>query len=112
MIIPFVLMLSACGGIKETPPAYVLTPPAIRVTITRENCPSIEAQVGTSAEWINGDMVSLPLRIERHDESGITDIGQSEIGPGDQFSMYFYEAGEYRFFCSENQDVFGTITVK
>jgi len=107
------LMLPACGGQKDATPEYLLTPPAISVTVTRENCPSIEAQVGTYAQWTNGDTVRLPLQIEQYDAFGaVTDIGRSEIGPGDQFSLYFYETGEYRFFCSENKDVYGTITVK
>jgi len=113
LIMISLLILTACGGRKDATPDYLLTPPAISVTITRDNCPSIEAQAGTYAQWTNGDTIRLPLQIEQYDEAGtVTDIGRSEIGPGDQFSLYFYEAGEYRFFCSENRDIYGTITVK
>jgi len=108
-----VLLLPACGGKKAISPAYLLTPPAISVTITRENCPSIQAQVGTEAEWINGDTVSLPIQFEQRDAAGVvTDIGSSEIGPGDRFSILFHDTGEYRFYCSADKDVYGTITVK
>jgi len=113
LIMTMMLLLPACGGNKDVPPDYLLTPPAVSVTITRENCPSLEIQAGTYAQWTNGDMVGLLIRVEQYDKSGmVTDIGRSEIQPGDQFSMLFYDAGEYSFFCSENKDVYGTLTVK
>jgi hypothetical protein len=105
--------LTACGNKPDQQQDFLLTPPAISVTITRENCPSMEAQVGMQAMWTNGDTVTLPITIERSDSAGnLIDTGKSEIGPGDSFSMLFNEAGTYRFYCSEDRDVYGTITVK
>jgi hypothetical protein len=115
---PLFLMLifgiSACGQ-KSTPQQQdiFLTPPAMSVTITRENCPSMEVQLGMTVVWMNGDTVHLPLQIDQYDESGkVTDTGKSEIGPGDVFATKFYYAGIYRYYCSENKDVYATITVK
>lgn len=74
----------------------------------------METQVGMTGAWINGDIVKLPIEIVQFDDAGnMTGVGKSEIGPGDAFSTKFYDAGSYRFYCSEeNKDVYGTITVK
>ena len=106
--------ISACGAKNSPQQDIFLTPPAISVTITREKCPSMETQVGMTGAWINGDIVKLPIEIVQFDDAGnMTGVGKSEIGPGDAFSTKFYDAGSYRFYCSEeNKDVYGTITVK
>ncbi len=114
LLLALIFGISACGAKNDPQQDVVLTPPAIGVTITRENCPSLETQVGMTVSWTNGDTVHLPLQIDQYDESGkVTDIGKSEIGPGDTFSVNFYHPGVYRFYCSEeNKDVYGTITVE
>ena len=106
--------ISACGAKNSPQQDIFLTPPAISVTITREKCPSMETQVGMTVSWKNGDMVKLSIEIVQFDDAGnMTGAGKSEIGPGDAFSTKFYDAGSYRFYCSdENKDVYGTITVK
>ncbi len=115
LLLVIVFGFSACGQ-PSTPQQQdiFLTPPAISVTITRENCPSMEIQLDMTVAWTNGDTVLLPIRIDQYDESGkVTDIGRSEVGPGDVFETKFYYTGTYRFYCSEeNKDVYGTIIVK
>ena len=115
LFLVIIFALSACGqqNIPQQPDIF-LTPPAISVTITRENCPSMELQLDMIAAWTNGDTVPLSIRIDQFDENGkVTDIGRSEIGPGDVFETKFYYTGTYRYYCSEeNKDVYGTITVK
>ena len=112
LLLALIFGISACG-VKGSPQQNI-TPPAISVTVNRENCPSMETQVGMTVAWTNGDTVRLPLQIDLYDESGkVTDIGKSEISPGDTFSVNFYRPGVYHFYCSEeNKDVYGTITVK
>jgi len=83
------------------------------LTITRENCPSMEVQVGMQVVWMNGDTVPLAIRLEKYDDGGnVTDIGQSEINAGDYFYTQFHDVGTYRFYCSDNKDVYGMITVE
>ena len=112
LLLALIFGISACG-VKGSPQQGI-TPPAISVTVTRENCPSLETQVGMTVSWTKGDMVKLPIEIVQVDDAGnMTGVGKSEIGPGDVFSTKFYNAGPYRLYCSEdNKDVYGTITVK
>ncbi len=103
---------SACGSKSEEAPDVFLTPPAIMVEVSRENCPSVDAEVGMSVAWRNVDTVPLPLKIERLDESGkIADRGSTELYPETVLSIEFYEAGTYHFYCTDT-DVFATIMVK
>jgi plastocyanin len=112
LLLALIFGISACG-VKGSPQQSI-TPPAISVTVNRENCPSMETQVGMTVSWTNGDTVKLPIEIVQVDDAGnMTGVGKSEIGPGDVFSTKFYNAGSYRFYCSEEKkDVYGTITVK
>lgn len=106
--------LSACGAKNDPRQNVVPNPPAMSVTITRENCPSMEAQIGMTVVWTNGDTVKLPIALVQIDDAGnVIDAGKSEVGPGDMFSTKFDNTGTYRFYCSgENKDVYGTINVK
>lgn len=107
------LMLSACGTKNETPQELFLTPPAMSVTVTRDNCPSMEVQVGTEVAWINGDTVTIPIRLEELDNKGnVLSIGKSEINSENIFSARFDHPATYHLYCSENRDVYATITVK
>lgn len=107
------LILSACGSKGDEIPEVLLTPPAISVDVTRENCPSIEAEVGMTIAWENVDTVSLPIKIEFLDENGkVSDTGMSVIDPETVFSTQFYEAGTYYVYCTDNPDTHATITVK
>lgn len=109
LILAFIM--AGCGA-KNTS-SVAVTPPAMSVTITQENCPSMEAQVGVQLAWTNGDTVSLPIQLDKIDENGnITATSKSEIGPGDQFSIQMSVPGTYIFYCSDNKDIRGFITVK
>lgn len=109
--LPF--MVVACGSKGDEVPAILLTPPAIVVEASRDNCPSIEAKVGMTIAWKNIDTVSLPIKIEFLDENGkVTDMGLSVIDPETVFSIQFQEAGVYHVYCTENADTYSTITVK
>ena len=111
-ILIFVLLLSGCGNLNVQQSDIPIAPPAISVTITQNNCLSIEAEIGMTVAWTNGDSVVLPLAIEGLDANGnVVDKGTSEIGPGDTFSTQFMEAGIYRIYCSADREVYGTITV-
>lgn len=104
--------LSACGSKDEETPDVLLTPPAIMVEVSRENCPSIETVVGMSVAWRNVDTVPLPIKIERLDESGkVADTGKTELYPETVLTLEFYEGGIYHYYCTD-ADVFATITVK
>jgi len=113
LLLMMIFEIPACGA-KNDPQQYIsLTPPAINVTITRENCPSMEGQLGMTLAWTNGDTVSLPVQIDEFNENGaVTDTSKSNIGPGDIFSIQEFRSGTYRFYCSENRDIYGTIIVK
>ena len=108
------LMLSACGQTnKDMPPEMFLTPPAMSVTVTRVNCPSMEVQVGMQVLWVNGDTVTIPITLEELDNQGnVITTGKSEINSDNRFSMRFEHAGIYHLYCSENRDVYAIITVK
>lgn len=109
--LPF--MIAACGSKGDEMPDALLTPPAIIVEASRDNCPSIEAEVGMTIAWENVDTVSLPIKIEFRDENGkVTDTGLSVIDPETVFSTSFPEAGVYYVYCTDNADTPATITVK
>lgn len=108
-----ILSLSACGAKRDEVPEVLLTPPAITVEASRENCPSIETEVGMTVAWKNVDTVSLPIKIEYLDENGkVTDTGLSVIDPETVFSTNFPEAGVYHVYCTDDAETYSTITVK
>lgn len=108
----FAAILIACND-GDTQPAPVLTPPAISVGITGDECPSIKAQVGMQVAWTNQDKVDHALMLERTDENGVLiDSGGTDLlQPGSTFSITLIEPGLYTYFCSVDRTAFGTITV-
>jgi plastocyanin len=102
----------ACSG-AQTSVAPVLTPPAISVEITGDNCPSVEVQAGMQVVWTNRDDIDRTLMFERNEENGalIDSGGIDLLQPGSTFSTTFVEPGQYTYYCSEDQTAFGTITV-
>ena len=105
-------VLSACGDVQ---PFQVQqeTAPGINVEITKENCPSIEAQADMRISWTNNDTVDLILVIEHKDEQGvITEFGGTGLfQPGTTFSISSLAPGEYTYYCSQDHSAFGTITI-
>jgi len=113
LLLLIVLTLSACGSKNDQVPDALLTPPAIVVNASRDNCPSIIAEVGMTVAWENVDSVPLPIKIEFLDENGkVTGTGLSVIDPETVFSTSFPEAGVYYVYCTDNADTPATITVK
>jgi plastocyanin len=104
--------LTACGS-ASTPAELIITAPAIGVQITKDDCPSIEIQVGTQIAWTNLDIVDRVLMIERKDEQGIVvDSGGTDLlQPGTSFSITLTDPGQYTYYCSKDRTAFGTITV-
>lgn len=104
--------LVACSS-RQTSEAPVLTPPAISVEITGDNCPSVEVQAGMQVAWTNRDDIDRTLMFERKDENGalIDSGGIDLLQPGSTFSTTFIEPGQYTYYCSEDRTEFGTITV-
>lgn len=105
--------LPACGG-RQVQPAPVLTPPAISLEITKNSCPSIEAQAGMEIAWTNLDNTDRVLWLERTDENGAPlDAGGTDLlQPGTTFSIVLTEPGQYTYFCSKDRSAFGTIIVR
>ena len=105
-------VIVACSG-AQTSVAPVLTPPAISVEITGDNCPSVEVQAGMQVAWTNRDDIDRTLMFERKDENGalIDSGGIDLLQPGSTFSTTFVEPGQYTYYCSEDRTEFGTITV-
>ena len=91
----------------------MLTPPAIGVEITKEECPSIEVQAGMQIAWTNTDDVDRVLLIERKDASGaiVEQGGTDLLQPGTTFSTTLTMPGQYTYYCSKDHTAFGTITV-
>lgn len=105
------LMISGCGNKPQRVDVSV-TPPAITVEASRDNCPSIEVEVGMWVAWTNVDTVSLPIKIEYPYEKGKgAGTGLSVIDPGTTFSTNFPDAGIFRVYCTDT-DIYSTITVK
>lgn len=113
-LLPFIiLILSACGNKNNETPDVFLTPPAISVEVSRENCPSMEAGVGMWVAWKNVDTVNLSIKIEQMDSNGnVIGTGGSEISPDTVFSMLMSEPGIYHVYCADRAGVYATITVK
>lgn len=107
-----VLIVSACRG-AQTPLVTQVTPPAIGVQITSDNCPSIEAQSGMQISWTNMDNVDLVLSIEHEDEQGaVTESGGTDLlQPGASFSISVLSPGQYTYYCSIDRTAFGTILI-
>ena len=107
------LLLTACGSKRESQYNPFVTPPAMSVVVTRDNCPSMEVQMGMQVWWINGDTITLPILVEELDNEGnVMFTGKSEINADNQFSVLFDHVGIYHVYCSENRDTYATITVK
>jgi len=102
----------ACSG-GQTSDGPVLTPPAIGVQITRDDCPSIEIRAGMQISWTNQDDVNRVVLLERTDENGtLIDSGGTDLlQPGSTFSITLTEPGQYTYYCSEDRTAFGMITV-
>ena len=63
ILLSFLLLMStltACGG-APTPAEPIVTPPAISVQITKDDCPSIEVQTGMQIAWTNLDDIDRVL---------------------------------------------------
>lgn len=105
-------IMAACGG-GQQPVVPGLTPPAIGVEITTDECPSIEVQAGMQIAWTNLDDVDHVLWLERMDESGaLVESGGTELlQPGSTFSITLTEPGQYTYYCSEDRSSSGMITV-
>lgn len=115
LVFGFVLLVSnmvACSG-GQSSSAPMLTPPAIGVQLTGDDCPSIEVQAGMQIAWTNEDNVDHVLLLERTDENGIMieSGGTDLLQPGDTFTITLTEPGQYTYYCSDDRIVFGTITV-
>jgi len=91
-----VVMLSACGQTNnDVPPEMFLTPPAMSVTVTRKNCPSMEVQVGMQVMWVSGDTATIPITLEELDDHGnVITTGKSEINAENQFSDADWQSEE------------------
>ena len=105
-------ILSACGNVQPFQDQQG-TAPGIHVEITKDNCPSIEAQADMRILWTNNDTVDLILMIVQKDEQGvITESGGTDLfQPGTTFSISSLAPGEYTYYCSQDHSAFGTITI-
>ena len=112
LMIYLALVSAACSG-EEIPPAPVLTPPAISLDLTGENCPSIEVQAGMQIAWTNRDDKDRVLWLEHEDENGVLiDAGGTDLlQPGTTFSITLTEPGQYTYYCTEDRATSGMITV-
>ena len=104
--------IAACSG-RQPAQAPLVTPPAISVEITSDECPSIEVQAGMQVAWTNRDVVDHIILLERVDEDGdLVDSGGTDLlQPGSTFSIALTEPGQYTYYCSEDRALSGTITV-
>lgn len=102
----------ACGG-NKLPSSQPITPPAIEVQITRENCPFIEISSAMQISWVNNDNIDDILLIEFKGEQGvITEAGGTDmLQPRTTFSIASLSSGEYIYYCSKNRLDIGTILV-
>jgi len=107
-MIILVFTLSACGSKTfETP---VVTPPAISVTITDQDCPSVEVQPGMQVAWTNGSEAPRVVQADALPD-GSRKFDAGELQPGDSFIFTFMEAGSYAYQCSSDRAMKGTFTV-
>jgi plastocyanin len=112
MYVFFAISMAACSGTQNSSELLV-TPPAISVQITKDDCPSVEVQAGMQIAWTNQDNADRVLMIERTDEQGaIVDSGGTDLlQPGTTFSITLTEPGQYTYYCSKDRTAFGNITV-
>jgi plastocyanin len=112
VILTLALALTACGT-QPAPASPVLTPPAISVQITKDDCPSLDVQVGMQIAWTNADSEDHIVLIEQKDEQGnVTDSGGTDLlQPGTTFSITLLDSGTYTYYCSQDRKAYGTITV-
>jgi hypothetical protein len=114
MFVQFFLVgiIVACSSI-QTLEAPALTPPAVGLEITGDDCPSVEVQTGMQIAWTNLDDVNHTLILERQDDYGVVvDSGGTDLlQPGSTFSITLTEPGQYTYYCSQDKDASGTITV-
>lgn len=111
-LLVLVFGITACGNrvVAQEPQ---LSPPAIDLQITKDNCPSVEVQVDMQISWTNADSVDHILLIERTNAEGvIVEAGGIDpLQPGTTFSITLMDAGQYTYYCTEDRTQFGTITV-
>jgi plastocyanin len=104
--------LTACAS-GQTPESPQVTAPAIGVEITKDGCPSIEAQTDVQIVWTNNDNVDHTLLIEQKDEQGVVmESGGTDVfQPGDIFTIVSLAPGEYTYYCSKDRTSFGSILI-
>jgi hypothetical protein len=98
---------------RQPAQAPLVTPPAISVEISGDECPSIEVQAGMQVAWTNRDVVDHIILLERVDKDGdLVDSGGTDLlQPGSTFSIILTEPGQYTYYCSEDRALSGTISV-
>jgi len=104
--------LTACSE-GQIPSSPQISAPAIGVEVTKDSCPSIEAQTDMQISWTNNDTVDHVLWIEHRDGQGVvTEFGGTDvIQPGTTFSIVSLTPGEYTYYCSKDRTAFGSILI-
>jgi plastocyanin len=113
LLVFFALTLAGCRSKEENPQTSPVHAPAISISISRKNCPSVEIAKGSWIEWTNTDSVRLSVQIEHDAANNTTSVTTAtELDPGKQFSFQMTEAGTFRYYCTTDRAVYATIIVK
>jgi hypothetical protein len=106
------LSLIACGRPTSLPaplPSDLAVSAA--VSITQDNCPSLEMRPGTQVTWTNQDTQEHVVWSEGPGGQEIL-FDSGELQSGDSFTFIFTEPGQFTYWCSADKAISGTITIQ
>jgi plastocyanin len=84
---------------------------SVAVSVTRDNCPSLEMRPGTQVTWTNQDTQAHVVWSEGLAGQEIF-FDSGELQPGDSFTFIFAEPGQFIYWCSPDKVLAGMITVQ
>lgn len=100
-------LLAAC---QPTPTLASSTGPGLVIGITDGTCPNVVIKVNELVTWTNQDDHEHFVR--HKPEEGDPQFDSGTLQPGDSFTFTFLEVGTYRYECSADVSMTGTVTVQ
>ena len=95
---------------SATPTLAELSQPGIGVGISDDSCPTVQVKVGQHISWTNQGKQEHIVRAKSNEGETVFDSGI--LKPGDNFEVNFTQVDTYKYECSADGSLRGTITVE
>ena len=109
MAVLIIGLLVSCQS-KATPTLAAMTEPGIGVGILDNQCPSIIVKAGQQISWTNQGTREHIVRAKS--VAGENGFASGTLQPGDSFAVTLPDPDTYKYDCSEDGSLTGTITVE